>query len=410
MWSDTVVAESFRVRLLAKGSHMTDPMSPPGSPANSLIERAKGILLKPAEEWPKIAAEPATPGELITRYAVPLAAIGPVATFLHGQLFGYGALGFSYKPGLMAGLSGLIVSYILGIVGIVVLALIADWLAPKFNGTSDRTAAFKLVVYGTTAAWLASVFNLIPGLGILGLAGLYSLYLYYTGAAPLMKVPQDKAAAYTGVTILCAIVLYIVIGAVSASFLTMFGGGMGSSLASNSSASGTLTVPGVGTLDLDKTQKAANDMQASVEGKKPAVDPAKLQGLLPAAIGGFARTATETSALGGMGSEAEGTYTAGDKSFKLTVTDMGAVGALAALGSAVGVANTREDANGYEKTGTVDGHMQSEQWRKDSSSGKFMVVVNNRFSIEASGEAGSIDELKAAVAMIDQGTLGGLAN
>lgn len=390
---------------------MTDLMSPPGSPANSLVERAKGILLKPAEEWPRIAAEPATPGGLITRYALPLAAIGPVSTFLHGQLFGYGALGFTYKPGLVVGLSGLVVSYILGIVGIVVLALIADFLAPKFNGVSDRTAAFKLVVYGSTAAWLAGIAQLIPGLGILGLAGLYSLYLYYTGAAPLMKVPQDKAVAYTAVTIVCAIVLYLVIGAVSGAFLGMFGGGASSYMAgSGGTVSGKLSVPGIGNIDLDKTQKAADDMKAAAEGKKPAVDPAKLQGLLPSAIGGYARTALETNALGGMGSEAEGTYTAGDKSFRLKVTDMGAMGALAGLGSAVGVASSRQDANGYEKTGTVDGHMQSESWNTSSGSGKFMVMVGNRFAVEASGEAGSIDELKAAVATIDQGTLGGLAN
>ena len=181
-----------------------------GEPATAgMIDRIKAVSLKPVETWPGIAAEPATPGELITRWAIPLAAIGPVCNFIHGQLFGYGMFGFKYKPGLTYGLSSLAVTYVLGLVGVIVLALIADWLAPKFGGVANRTAAFKLVVYGSFAAWLAGVFQLIPGLGILGLLGLYSLYLFYTGATPLMKVPQDKSAAYTAVTVLAAVVLLL---------------------------------------------------------------------------------------------------------------------------------------------------------------------------------------------------------
>ena len=87
-----------------------------------------------------------------------------------------------------------------------------------------------------------------------------------------------------------------------------------------------------------------------------------------------------------------------------------ALGAIAGLGAAMGVSNNREDANGYERTGTVNGQMQSESWNKSDSTGKFSVVVANRFMIEAEGKAASVDELKAAVAMVDQGNLMGLAS
>ena len=200
---------------------MNDSTQPAGSAG--LIQRIKDILLKPAQTWPVIAAEPASPGELITRYAIPLAALGPVAMFLREQLFGYGAFGIVVRPGLMSSLSTMIVTYVFGLIAVIALALIADWLAPKFDGTSDRTAAFKLVVYACIAAWLARVFILVPGLSLLGIAGLYSLYLLYTGATPLMKVPQDKSVAYTAVTILCAAVLVWVVTLVSAAFLGLFG-------------------------------------------------------------------------------------------------------------------------------------------------------------------------------------------
>ena len=87
------------------------------APSSSLVARARALLTKPADEWPVIAAEPATPADLIRGWAVPLAAIGPVAGFIHGQLFGFGAFGISYRPGIVAGLSTLVVSYVLGLIG-----------------------------------------------------------------------------------------------------------------------------------------------------------------------------------------------------------------------------------------------------------------------------------------------------
>lgn len=387
----------------------TAPESPgPESPlakypaAASLLERAKAIIMKPDAEWPVIAAEPDTPKAVFLRYAVPLAAIGPVCHFIGGQLFG-----ITWRPGFFAALTSGVVQYVLGLVGIFVLALIADTLAPKFGGQSNRTAAFKLVVYGSTAAWAAGIFGLIPGLAVLGLAGLYSFYLYYAGATPVMQVPRDKALGYTAVTIVCAIALYLVVGAIGASFLRVTGGAPGMMMG-DSTVSGKLDLPGGAVLDPAKIKQATEQMEAGVSGKTPAIAADKLQALLPGSIGSYQRTATEANAIGGMGSSAEGTYTAGGNSFQLKIADLNALGALAGIGSAMGVSQSRQDADGYEKTGTVDGHMQSEKWRSGAHSGKFSIMVGNRFLIEADGSAASIDELKAAVAAVDQSALASL--
>lgn len=387
-------------------------MDIPGSPAQpGMVERIKAILLKPVETWPIIAAEPSSPSELITRWAIPLAAIAPLATFLHGQLFGYGALGISYHPGLIGGLSTLLVTYVLSLVSVVVLALIADWLAPKFGGTSNRNAAFKLVVYGSIAAWLAGIAQLIPGLGFLGIAGLYSLYLYYTGAAPLMKVPQDKGVAYTAVTIVCAVLLYLVAGAIVAPVLGLLGMGGMSGLSSSSGDSVKVALPGGGSIDTAKLEQAGKQMEdvANGRGLKP-VDAAKLQALLPSTLGGYTRTALESNGMGQMGVQVEGTYTHDGKTIKLTVIDSAGMGALAAgLGGALGMQHSQEDADGYERAGMVDGQMQAEKWNNKDSRGSFTRQVGGRFIITAEGQAGSIDELKAAAAAIDQGALAGLA-
>lgn len=379
----------------------------PVTTRNSIVDRAKDILLHPREEWPRIEAEPDTPGDIFRRYVVPLAAIGPVARFIGSQVFGYG-IGISYRPSIVSALGTAIVGYVMALVGLFVLMFIADALASKFAGVSNRTAAFKLVAYSYTAAWVAGIFGIIPALMILSLAGLYSFYLFYLGATPLMKVPADKAAGYTGVTVLCAIVLYLVVALVTTSVTGLFGGTM---IAGHMSGpSGTVSVPGMGSVDLAKMDAASKRMEAATNGKVQPVAPAVLQNLLPASIGSYTRTSVETNAMGPMGAQASGTYTSGDKSFQLQVSDMAAMGALAGLGSALGVAQTREDADGYERTGTVNGQMQSESWSKSGSNGKYAVVVDNRFAVQAEGTANNIDELKSAVAAVDQGKLASLAH
>jgi len=381
---------------------MTEPTSVANNP---LVQRAMAIIRTPKTEWPVIAAEPDDTVGLLKRYAMPLAAIGPVATFLHGQIFGYGMFGITWRPGLVGGLASMVTSYIVSLVGLFVLAIIVENLAPRFDGVASRPLALKLAVYGATASFLAGAFNLLPGLGVLSLLGLYSFYLFYTRATPLMKVPEAKAAGFTAVTVLCGIVLALVVGAVAAPVTHMFGGAP--AMDAGGEVSGKLNLPGVGSMDLDK-MKAASD-QIEADSKKPPVPAAQLQAPLPASIGAYQRTATETNGAGVIGSTAEGTYTAGDRTFTLRITDVAALGALAGIGAAMGVEQSKEDASGYEKTGTVDGHMQTEAWHPAEHSGKFSVMLG-RFSVEAEGSAGSIDELKQAVASVDQGKLAGLGS
>lgn len=384
----------------------------PGSPASgaNLIEQAKAILLKPVEEWPKIEAEPATIGEIFRKYAVPLAAIGPVCGFIGGQVFGYGAFGFSYRPGLMSGLGMAVVSYVMTLVGLFVLMLIANFLAPKFGGNEDQTRAFKLVAYSMTAAWAAGVFGLIPALGFLGLAALYSIYLFYVGAPIMMKVPQDKAGSFTAVTFVAAIILYFVVagvtGAIAGAFMTnpMANG----PFASDGEVSGSVEVPGVGAIDVAKIEQAAKRLEDQANGTAKPVDTAALQGLLPASIGGYQRTALESAAMGGMGN-VEATYENGDSRFDLKITDTNAMGALAGMGVAMGMEQSREDADGYERTGVVDGRMQTEKWNKSDGRGSYGVMVDNRFMVEAEGSVAGINVLKAAVATVNEGSLAALA-
>jgi len=180
-----------------------------------LVARAKGILLSPRNEWAKIDGEPATTGSLLVDYAAPLAAIPAIAGFVGTSLLGYNVLGLSYRVPIVRGLVAAIVQYVLTLVGVFVLGLIVDALAPSFGGTRSQIQALKVSVYSSTAAWIAGVFMLVPALSPLSIVGLYSLYLLYLGLPILMKAPADRAIGYTVVSIIAAIVVYAVIGVIA---------------------------------------------------------------------------------------------------------------------------------------------------------------------------------------------------
>jgi hypothetical protein len=385
----------------------------PGNEGGALVARVKAIILRPKEEWPVIERETTPSGEIFMRYAVPLAAIGPVAQFIGSQVFGYSAFGVSIRPSFATSLSLAISGFVLSLIGLFVISFVADRLAPKFGGEQNARNAFKLVVYSTTANWLASVFSIVPALGVLSILGFYAFYLFWAGAHPLMKVRPDKALTYTIVTLVCVILVYIVIGALTAglgrivagpSAIGGFGGLGGSTVGTGEGAS--VSIPGVGTIDTGKIEQAAREAQ--VASTREAAAPADLQALLPGSIGSYRRTAIESSKAG-PASRAEATYEAGDRRFTLQVSDIAMMGAMAGMAGALGVEGSKEDGDSYERTSSVDGNLTVEKWNRSSARGSYMTMVGKRFMVEAEGDAASIDELKAAVAAVDRAALAALA-
>lgn len=188
-----------------------------------LVERVKGILLTPRSEWETIAAEATTPAELYKGYILPLAAIGPIC-----QVVGYSVLGIRmpfgstvYRTPIGTALTSAVVTYVLSLLGVFVLAMIIDGLAPTFAGTKSQIQALKTAAYASTASWVAGIFTLVPGLRVLAILGLYSIYLLYLGLPVTMKAPNDRAGAYTGVVILAAFVLFFIIGMIGTRMMGM---------------------------------------------------------------------------------------------------------------------------------------------------------------------------------------------
>jgi hypothetical protein len=121
--------------------------------------------------------------------------------------------------GFGIGLTGAVFAYLLSLAGIAILALIADRLAPIFEGEANIGRAFRLIAYAATASWVVGVLRLVPILGMLSLLlSLYSLYLLYTGVSLMMTVPEDRALGYTLALALATVIVLAVEGLLIAAF------------------------------------------------------------------------------------------------------------------------------------------------------------------------------------------------
>lgn len=183
----------------------------------SLQTRVMNILKSPTTEWPVIAAESTDVGRLYREYIMILSAIPVVATFIAYSVLGV-SLPFTgmYRRPMMGGISLMVVSYVMGLIGVYVCAVVIEWLAPKFKSSGTRLDALKLVAYASTPVWVAGVLNILPLLGILGLlAALYAVYLFYLGLPVMMKTPADQVVIFMIVAALVIFVVGLVMGMIS---------------------------------------------------------------------------------------------------------------------------------------------------------------------------------------------------
>ena len=404
----------------------------------SLVERATNICLTPNTEWAVIEAEPASTGALLSGYVAPLAAIGAVAGFIGGSVIGR-TLPFlgTYRVPLESGLVVAVFTFCMAIVGVFILSLVINALAPTFAGQQNSTQALKLAVYSYTPAWIAGVLQILPLLGILGiLGGLYGLYLLYLGIPRLMKCPEDKAVAYTAVVVVCAIVISVIISIVGAGLVGagMIGAGAlgtgplggaarhsGSVQFDQDSPMGKLQALGSKLEQSNEKMEAAKksgDQKAQVAaafeglgtllGGGRRVDPVaidQLKPFVPDTLAGMpkkASSAERTGMAGLMVAKAEASYGDGARrSVRLEISDTGGVSGLMGLASWVGMEGEKDDDSGSERTQKVDGRLVHQRMSKTGGSNEFSVVLGDRFVVSAHGNGVTVDELKAAVSSLD---------
>ena len=378
----------------------------------NVIERAKAILLQPAQTWPVIDAEPATVQSVYKDWLVVMAAIPAVCGFVGMSLVGVGMFGIGYRVPIGGGLVAMVTGYLLSLIAAYVMALIVDALAPSFGGTKNLVGALKVVAYGATAVYVAGLFKLLPALGVLGiLAACYSVYLMYLGLPVVMKCPQDKAPGYTAVVVVLYVVVAIVVGTVSAMFI---GFGALSSYGHSASAFSVKTPDGEVNIDGSAIARRVEAARAQAEAAQKsgdpasagaalgamvgaltgaggaAIPPADLKALLPDTLGALKRESFETSggtAVGIASSVAKATYAGADNQrAELAITDVGGLGGLASVATWANVTVDKETPDGIEKTYKDGGRTVHEQYRKDGSHAEVTVILKNGVIVETQGD------------------------
>ncbi len=187
-----------------------------------LVERVRDILLHPKNTWVKIKDESVSFGQVLTNYAIPLAAIPAVFGLLGLTVVGIslGVGNIVYRISVRVAFLWAVVYYVLTLVGLYLEGIIINALAPSFNSQQSAVDAFKLAVYSSTPAFVAGILNLVPQLRILSfLLSLYGIYLLYIGLPIMMKTPKDKAVGYLIVAVVVVIVVYLIVGAAAGSVL-----------------------------------------------------------------------------------------------------------------------------------------------------------------------------------------------
>lgn len=403
----------------------------------NLIQRVTNISLNPKTEWPVIEAETTTTAELFKGYIIPLSAIPALASFIGMSFIGM-SMPFvgNFRTPVMAGLVTLILSFILGLVSIYLISLIINALAPSFGGEKNPMQALKVTAFAFTPAWIAGIVNIIPSLGMIGLlAALYSIYILYLGLPVLMKAPEEKAVAYTAVSVICSIVLMVIVMAVVGAFggmSAMSGMHMGRSSTSveTNAAMGELAKMGERMAEAGKKMENAQksgDSQAQMsaatealgaalggDAKIEVVDMAKLKALLPETLAGLKRSRFEgeKTAMGGFKmSKAEAQYQDdSNRDITLELTDIGGNKMFGAMFAWAMIESDKETDGVYEKMGKVDGRPTHEKFHKDGSSGEYGVLVAGRFMIEARGNNVDMATLKAAATSIGFNNLEAMKN
>jgi hypothetical protein len=187
----------------------TSPHALPG-----LIERIKNIILTPKTEWPVIEAEPTAVGQLYTGYVMPMAAFAAVMSFIRMSVIGVNLpFGGTIRTPFVSGLFSSVLTFVMGLIGLYLVGLIINMLAPTFGGQRDQRQALKTAAYALTPAWLGTALTFLPLGSLLQLcAGIYGIYVLYLGLPVMMKAKQPSSGGYTASVVVCSILVGILFG------------------------------------------------------------------------------------------------------------------------------------------------------------------------------------------------------
>jgi hypothetical protein len=430
--------------------------------APGLLARIKNIVLTPKSEWPVIAPEPTTVSQLYVGYVTPLAVLAALLGFVRMSVLGYNsAFGGGFRMPIGSGLTYTLLMFASALIGVFIVGIIINALAPTFSGQRDQRQALKVAAYSLTPAMLSSVLTLSPILATLLqlLAGLYGIYVLYLGLPVVMQSPQEKSFGYTVSVVICTILLGVVFAVLSS--VAHIGGNRLGSLGSTPAerAAQQAAAPDRGaaavgdtignmlgtdakgkaglTAALSNLAKAGEQSQASAQNSPPAgtaqnpqsalsatggllsalggalggpnrvdtVDFKSLTAMLPASLPGMTRTSAQGENQGAVGvktSSAKADYAGKDGTgVHIEIADISGVSGLMDLASGLIQNTTSESDSGYEKDVNIGGRTVHEKYDARDKKAELSVVLAKRFSVDLTGSGVDMHLLEQSLGQID---------
>ena len=190
-----------------------------GTSSSRILDRIKEILLSPKTAWATIAGEQTPTAQLFSGYVVPLTLLAVLVTFVHMSVIGISLpFGGTVRTPLVGGITNAVVHFVMSLIGVGIVSVIVNFLAPTFGGLRDSRKALQVAAYSLTPAYLSVLFGLLPSFGTLLslVAGLYGIYVLYLGLPVVIRSKPDRAVAYTVSVVIFTIILGIILGALSA--------------------------------------------------------------------------------------------------------------------------------------------------------------------------------------------------
>lgn len=160
----------------------------------SLLRYAGSIIVRPISTWRAIASEPISNTRLAFGYVLPLALIGPTATFFADRYVGVRVGYVVYRTSTYGALHQAEFSLSLALAGLMLVTLLVDLLAPFFGAGRSFGKAIRVTAFAYTPVWLAGVTVLVPKVGVIQLLALaYEIVLLHAGLSAVMGVSRKKA-------------------------------------------------------------------------------------------------------------------------------------------------------------------------------------------------------------------------
>lgn len=411
--------------------------------ARALAERVRGLFVKTADAWKLIATERTSIAQVYQNYLLPLAGLAAVLALLGWglvELIGANGLGMTVPMAV----SSVLVLLVMVLVGIWMLAQIADALAPQFQARKSELRAFKLMAYSATPLVLVALFTLMPGAAWLGLLGLgYALWLLWQGLPRLMRCPPQKRVPYFAVLVVAIAVLAAVTvtlmgfmlqhgrpaprlagagtpvsGAAPAASKAGASGAVPAQAASVASgvvnndavmgvataASDAVSDPMAGTGDAPMTDALGGGGPATPSAPLSSAALERLSGqikaLSPAELAGMKREQLNTQSLnvaGATGLAVYGDYGQGDKTMTVNWVYVGANPKQTPMGEWANATLQRDDASRSERIYAEGARHMSELARKDGSGASMKVLLANGVLLDIDAHNLTLDALKAAL-------------